>query len=280
WVPSESQGPGNYSVTIRVTDNGTPNLSDSETITITVNEVNGVPVLAPIGNKSVNEGSPLAFTATASDADLPANVLAFSLDPGAPSGATITSAGAFSWTPSEGQGPGSYPITIRVIDNGTPALSDSETITVTVGEVNSAPTLNPITNQTINENATFSLTASATDPDLPAQTLTYSISSGPSNATINPSTGAFSWTPNEGQGPSTNSITIVVTDDGTPSLNHSRTFTVVVNEVNSAPVLAAIGNKSATEGITLTFTNSAADPDLPAQTLTFSLDAGAPAGAA
>ncbi|HMJ64130.1 MAG TPA: lamin tail domain-containing protein, partial [Candidatus Binatia bacterium] len=279
WAPSETQGPGSYPVTIRVTDNGAPNLSDSETITITVNEVNGVPVLAPIGNRNVNEGSALVFTATASDSDVPANALTFSLDPGAPPGAAITPLGAFSWTPSEGQGPGSYPITVRVTDNGTPALSDSETITVTVGEVNSAPTLNTITNQTINENATLSLTASATDPDLPAQTLTYSITSGPSNATINPSTGAFSWTPNEGQAPSTNSITINVTDDGTPTLNHSRTFTVVVNEVNSSPVLAVIGNKSATEGVTLTFTNSATDPDLPAQTLTFSLDAGAPVGA-
>ena len=41
------------------------------------------PVLAAIGNKTVNEGSLLTFTATATDADLPANTLTFSLDAGA-----------------------------------------------------------------------------------------------------------------------------------------------------------------------------------------------------
>jgi hypothetical protein len=280
WLPAETQGPGVYSVTIRVTDNGVPNLSDTETITITVNEVNSVPVLAPIGNKTVNELSVLAFTATASDGDIPANTFTFSLDPGAPAGATITPAGAFTWTPSESQGPGMYAITVRVTDSGVPALSDSETINVTVNEVNFSPTLNAIADQTINEGVTVSFTATATDSDVPAQTLTYSIVSGPSNATINASSGAFSWTPNEGQAPSTNLVTIRVTDNGIPSLNHSRTFTVVVNEVNSAPVLAPVGNKSASEGILLTFTNSAADPDLPAQALTFSLDPGAPVSAA
>ena len=56
-----------------VTDNGTPSLDDSETITVTVNEVNVAPVLAAIGNQSVDERSLLTFTATATDADLPAN---------------------------------------------------------------------------------------------------------------------------------------------------------------------------------------------------------------
>jgi hypothetical protein len=279
WVPTEAQGPGMYSVTIRVTDNGAPNLADTETITITVNEVNGVPVLGTIGNRSVNEGSVLAFTATASDSDLPANALMFSLDGGAPLGAAISAGGAFSWGPTEAQGPGSYPVTIRVTDNGTPPLSDSETITVTVNEVNNAPVLAVIADQTIDETATLNLAATATDPDVPAQALTYSIVTGPSNATIHPTSGAFAWTPNEGQGPSTNSITIRASDDGTPSMNHSRTFTVVVNESNTPPGLAAIGNKTASEGAQLAFATAATDGDLPAQTLTFSLDAGAPSGA-
>src|SRR5437763_471010 len=44
-----------------------------------------------------------------------------------------------------------------------------------------------------------------------------------------------------------------------------------------APVLAAIGNKTAFEGNLLTFTNSATDADSPAQILTYSL-IGAPSG--
>ena len=41
----------------------------------------------PIGNQTVNEGSTLTFTATATDADLPANTLTFSLDAASPAGA-------------------------------------------------------------------------------------------------------------------------------------------------------------------------------------------------
>ena len=64
-------------------------------------------------------------------------VLTFTLDSGAPAGATIQPAsGLFTWTPSEAQGPGSYPVTIRVSDG---LASDFETITITVAEVNLAP---------------------------------------------------------------------------------------------------------------------------------------------
>ena len=93
-------------MTIRVTDNGAPAMSDFETITIHVNEVNVAPILGTIGSKTVDELAELAFTATATDADLPANSLTFSLA-GAPAGASINAAAvAFTWTPTEAQGAG------------------------------------------------------------------------------------------------------------------------------------------------------------------------------
>lgn len=104
----------------------------STNLDFTVKEVNSAPVLNDIGNKVVDEGIKLSFTATATDADVPANTLTFTLDAGAPEGASITSSGLFSWTPTEAQGPGVYQVTIRVTDNGTPALTDSKTITITV----------------------------------------------------------------------------------------------------------------------------------------------------
>ncbi len=279
WTPTEAQGPGDYSVTIRVTDNGTPALNDFETISIHVNEVNKAPELAAIGNKTVDEELQLSFTATATDADLPANTLTFSLDAGAPAGASITSAGAFTWTPTEAQGPGDYSVTIRVTDNGTPALSGTETISINVNEVNAAPELAAIGNKTVDEELQLSFTATATDADLPANTLTFSLDVGaPAGASIT-SAGAFTWTPTEAQGPGNYSVTIRVTDNGTPTLNDFETISINVNEVNKAPELAAIGNKTVDEELQLSFTATATDADLPANTLTFSLDAGAPAGA-
>ena len=137
WTPTEAPGPGTFDVTVRVTDDGSPALTDTETITITVNEVNEAPVLAAIGDRVVNEGNELSFTATATDPDVPANGLTFSLDAGAPAGATIDPAsGLFTWTPNEAQGPGTFDVTVRVTDDGTPALEDFETIMVTVNVVN------------------------------------------------------------------------------------------------------------------------------------------------
>ena len=82
--------------------------------------------------------------------------------------------GAFSWTPTESQGGLAPSVTITVTDNGTGNLTDSETFTISVGDTNLAPVLTAIGNQTVNEGATLSFIATATDADLPSQTLTYS----------------------------------------------------------------------------------------------------------
>jgi hypothetical protein len=133
WIPTELQGPGTYTFDVCVADNGTPSLSACETIAITVNEVNVAPVLAGIGNKSTPWGDEVSFTATATDADVPANTLTFSLTGTPPAGASITPAGAFTWTPNSGQ-IGSHSVTVRVTDDGSPALHSEETIVVTVSK--------------------------------------------------------------------------------------------------------------------------------------------------
>ena len=275
WTPTESQD-GIHAVTVTVTDNGTGTLSDSETITITVGDTNTAPVLAAIGNQSVNEGATLSFTATASDADLPSQTLTYSLDAASLAlGMTINSStGAFNWIPSEAQGGLTPSVTITVTDNGSGNLTDSETFTITVGDTNVAPVLAVIGNQSVNEGATLSFTATATDADLPGQTLTYSLDAASLalGMSINSSTGAFSWTPSEAQGGLTPSVTVTVTDNGTGLLTDSETFTITVGDTNLAPVLTAIGNQSVNEGATLSFTATATDADVPAQSLTYSLD--------
>jgi PKD repeat protein len=278
WTPTEAQGPGSYPITIRVTNDGTPPLSDTETITVTVNETNAAPVLAAIGNKTGTVGLPVTFTATATDADTPPNtLLIFSLDGGGPPGATIDpSTGAFSWTPSSC---GTFPVTIRVTDNGTPALSDFEVITITLGGCGDPiPVLNPIGNRTVDELALLTFTATAIDPD-PNATFTFTLDPGmPPGSTIQSPTGVFQWIPAESQGPGIYPVTVRATSN-TSGLSDAETITVTVREVNAAPVLAAIGNKTATVGTPLAFTATATDADIPANTLCFSLDANAPPGA-
>src|SRR5213594_4794614 len=172
-----------------------------------------------------------------------------------------------------------YPITVRVTDNGS--QTDFETIQVTVNEVNSAPLVTNPGNRTTAELANLAFTVTATDTDIPANTITWSLTLGTpaaTGATIGAG-GAFSWTPTEAQGPGTYPVTIVATDNGSPVLSGSAAITITVTEVNSAPVLAAIGNKTTQVSQPVTFTATATDSDIPANTLAFSLDAGAPAGA-
>lgn len=239
WTPTSGQGPATYHITVRVTDQ--QGAQDSEDITVTVNDGGGntPPILAAIGAKTVNENSPLTFTASATDPDA-GQSLTYSLLAGAPANASIDSVtGAFSFTPTEAQGPGSFPITVRVTDSGTNHLTDSETITVTVKEVNAPPVLAEITDKSVNEGSTLSFSASANDAnDTPANTVYYSLDPGaPAGATINTNTGLFTWTPNESFGPGDYPITVRAKDNGTPSLNATRTFIVTVNELNVAPVL-------------------------------------------
>src|SRR2546428_28883 len=98
--------------------------------------LSGVPASA-----TIPEEVAYSFDADASDADVPAQSLTFSLV-GAPTGATIdASTGVFNWTPSEAQAPGSYPFTVRVTDG---VVNTDAAITLTVDEVNVAPVLSGV----------------------------------------------------------------------------------------------------------------------------------------
>lgn len=188
------------------------------------------PELAFISDRNVNEGALLSFTCAASDADTPAQTLTFSLDVDAPPGAVIHPAtGLFSWTPLEMHGPGIYNITVKVTDNGSPAKFDSQTFSVTVNEVNESPVLSAIANRWVSVGTLLSVTNFVSDNDLPANALTFSLDPGtPAGAFIHPSSGLLTWTPSEAQSPSTNAITVRVTDSGSPPLAATRTFQVVV----------------------------------------------------
>jgi hypothetical protein len=280
WTPSEAQGPGPFSFTVRATDNGVPARSTGERITVTVTEINRAPTLAAIASQTVNEGSLLSLTASASDPDLPMNGLTFTLGPGAPAGAAIDpTTGVFTWTPTEAQGPANYTLAVIVADSGSPPLSATNAFNVTVNEVNNPPAMSPVSPQTVEELSLFTLKVTATDPDAPPSGIVYGFDTAPAGAQINVNTGVITWTPTEAQGP-TNAVFIVrATETAPPNPSSAITFSVTVTEKNQAPALAAIPDHVVLEGQTLRVQASATDADLPRQTLTYTLLPGAPSGA-
>ena len=97
---------------------------------------------------------------------------------------------------------------------------------------NTAPSLAPAANQTVNVGANVSAANLATDPDVPAQSLTFTLPVAPSGATVDGS-GNLTWRPTVGFAGTINPVQVVVTYNGTPGLSATNNFTVTVNPLTS-----------------------------------------------
>jgi hypothetical protein len=142
-----------------------------------------------------------------------------------------------------------------------------------VAEVNAAPVLPSLGARTVNELTLLTVTNTASDSNVHS-TLTYALANPPSGMSIN-ATGVITWTPQQNQSPSTNLVTTVASsanpyDEINPVLKATNTFTVVVTEVNVAPVLPSLGARTVNELTLLTVTNTASDSNIHS-TLTYAL---------
>ena len=135
-----------------------------------------------------------------------------------------------------------------------PSVDQSFNVTIT----DPAPVLAAIPDQTVDELSTVTFTAGVTNGDLLSGPLAYELDSGPNGASMDPATGVFKWTPTETQN-GIHAITVTVADlDGRTDLQDVK---VIVNEVNTAPVLDAIANQTVDTRSVLTFMASATDGD-------------------
>lgn len=126
----------------------------------------------------------------------------------------------------------------------------------TISPTNTAPTLAAISNYTVTAGSTLIFTNGATDTDQPPQRLTFSIAANPGGASVNPDTGVFTWRPGMAQA-GTNTISVAVTDNGSPNLGATQTFNVVVNLPPSPSVRPA----GLTNGQIQLLINGASGPD-------------------
>lgn len=273
WAPNQSQiGTNHFSVV--VTDSGSPSLSATQSFSVFVVQSNSPPVLTAISNRMVAVGMTLTISNVASDSD--GDQLTFSLGAGAAANASVNATnGIFTWAPTQPQ-IGTNHFSVIVSDNGFPSLSATQSFSVTVVQSNSPPVLATIANRTNLVGTLVLITNVVSDSD--GDQLLFSLNPGAAtNATINPTNGLFSWTPTLAQIGS-NAFSVVASDNGFPTLSATQSFWVIVHS-NSPPVLAPIADQTVYASATMTLTASATDPDVPPQTLSFSLDPGAPTGA-
>ena len=198
--------------------------------------ISSAPVLDVINDQAVSELQIWTFSVHAIENDTSAHPLKYSLVT-FPSGMTIDpNTGLISWTPSEAQGPSTNTITVKVINSATPALSDTKIFNLVVYETNSTPKFSYIPDLTISLLSTLNLSATASDIDIPTNTLAYSLLKAPPGMTINPYTGVIFWTATEIWHSITNTVVIKVTDNGNPALSATNSFLVIISDgVNYAP---------------------------------------------
>ena len=138
---------------------------------------------------TIAENSPTGTavgTASASDADLPADTLAYAITAGNAAGGfaidaqtgaiTIADAGALDLDYDDGTATVAV-LTVQASD-GTHASNQQVTVTLTAVNEH-APVFTTPAALDAPENSTTPATIQATDADLPAQTLVYSITAGP-----------------------------------------------------------------------------------------------------
>ncbi|MBD3209260.1 PKD domain-containing protein, partial [Candidatus Woesearchaeota archaeon] len=152
--------------TITFTAEDADGATASDAVTVNVTSVNDAPVLDTIGPLSATENAPFFFDVNASDVDLDTLTFSddtdlFDIDP---------STGVISFTPTYDDS-GIYLVTITVSDG---QLQDDEQVTLTIENVNRAPTVQitqPEDDALVTENQSIMFYAAGDDPD--DDSLTY-----------------------------------------------------------------------------------------------------------
>ena len=246
----------NLSIKVTASD-GIATVSDTLALKVTDNAVPTVAV-AQAANLTATEGSvftsytvPAGTFSDLEDADTSLTITATGL----PDGLTFAS-GIISGTPTNAA-VGANTVSITATDSGGASVTDQ--ITITVANVNDAPTVaNALIDQTLisGREGSYAIAANSfNDIDVgETATLTYTATSAgsaiPSWLAINSTTGAFTANPTSSDAGIT-SVTVTATDTSGAAVADTFDITVTANQ---APVVATLGGQAATEDTAVSFT--------------------------
>lgn len=241
---------GTASATANILDDEIPPTITSngggETATVPVTENQTAVTDVNSTDNSDTEGAGLTYSKTTANSGGIDNGL-FTLDP-ITGVLTFISPPNFE-SPIDNGNDNSYEVQVTVTDSS--GLTDTQDITVTVSDANDSPVITSdgglaTASVDAEENQTAVTTVVATDEDLPAQTLTFSITGGDDQDKfdINSQSGVLTFitapdfeNPEDVGEDNIYDVQVTVTDNGTPNGTEFQDIAVSVTGVNDAPVL-------------------------------------------
>jgi uncharacterized repeat protein (TIGR01451 family) len=237
-------------------------LAENNTAVVTFTVPNVAPVFTSAPVVTATQDVPYTYTAAAADDN--GDTLTVTA-PALPAWLTLTDHGdgtaALSGTPSNAD-VGNHPVVLRVTDSG--GLSDTQSFTITVANVNDAPAFTSTLPLTATQDAPYTYTVAATDPDLPyGDALTITAPTLPAWLTLTDhgdGTATLSGTPSNAD-VGAHPVVLRVTDSG--GLTDTQSFTVTVANVNDAPAFTSAPVTAATQDMPYTYAITTTDPDLP-----------------
>jgi VCBS repeat-containing protein len=248
--------------------------SNTATVTIAVSAGNDAPSAAADAY-ATTEDTPLTVAAAgvlANDSDPDGDTLTAALVGNATSGTvTLNGSGGFTYTPAANFN-GTATFTYQARDGA--ASSATTTVTITVSAVNDVPFITSAPATTVNEGVTYAYTMTATDAD--ATALTFAAPTLPAWLTFTPPA-TISGTPDQDD-VGVHTVTMTASDGVAAAV--TQTFQVTVALVDNAPLIAAIPNQTATEGVpfTLDLKPFVTDADTAATSIVYAASGALPPG--
>ncbi len=217
--------------------NNTDNTQSNEaTILITVHAVNDIPIMTILPPVTIDEDTQTTVNVNYSDPDNTLQFTAFSTNPSklniSIDGSSLTLVPAANYY-------GNITVTATVTEtDGSDHYTASQSFILHVTSVNDAPVMVPISNITINEEATYNYTLSATDIDGQSSFTYVAVTDNPSLASITVNGNQMTITGLLDQSGSA-SVTVTANDGGTiNALSNPVSFMLTVNNVNDAPIVS------------------------------------------
>ena len=278
WATTTVLKAGTYTNVIKVTDNGPPYYSATNSFVIVVS--NPPPPVLTVPTQTIYLGQTLDFFLSATNSAFPDSTFTYEFVSGPPDVSIVSDTGELTWTPTNA--PSVKTITVAVTDDNSPPLIATNSFQVIVSPTPPPALMVPDT-QTIHAGQTLAVTISATNIVLTNSTFTFSLLSPSTNVSIINTNGIgvltwtntgirngiLTWTDNS-VSPGTKTIYVKATDHNSPAMSATNHFALIFLPP-LPPILTVPTNQTIYIGRTFTVTNSATNTILPNAIYTFKL---------